>query len=138
MEELEFMDKSFDDIDTNEFKTFALSVIKNIKRSLLQLASLPKKSLEFKLLAWEINRNLNDIKVLIDNMIGEEIPPPIEQFERKTTIKDNNSLEELLKIVDITEEKLQEASLIEAIAFFLAFYEIIQNDFCNDCIVDAE
>ena len=139
---LEIEDISLSDLMLSLFREMALDVLRDIKKSLLQLTKLPRQSLEYRLLIFDMQRKVVEVKSLIDSIIGEEIPTGQEDddefdIEVEVDVSGEDSIESLLEMIEITEEKLQADNLIEAIALFLAFYERINSSFCETCISDA-
>ncbi len=137
--ELEELNEDIDEDTLLLFKDIALSTLRDIKRSLNQMKSLPKRSIDYRILAWDLERRAHEIRVIIENIIGEEIAMENIDYESQNKGKSSDDIiDTLLKLVTIAEEKLINDEILEGMAFILTIYEILSTMLCGWCISDAE
>lgn len=141
-----------DDINTRNFydylvievepvliKEMVLDVLKDLKKSLKQLVHLSPKSVEYKLLLFDIQRKVEEAKMIVDALIGELSNTIFSNNDDFFSLENNirTNINELIRMVEITENKMHGDNLLEALALFIALYEEIINNFCDSCVFDA-
>ncbi len=119
-------------------RELVLDLLRDLKKGLRQLVVLSPRSIEYRLLLFDIQKKVEEAKIIVLSIIGDQTDIDEEENDISLlNLNNKNSLRELIEMVEITEKKLNNNDIVEALAFFLALYEEMTNSFCDNCIFDA-
>ncbi len=135
----EIYDAVFLEIEPVVIREIVLEILKDLKKGLRQLVTLSPRSIEYRLLLLDIQKKIEEAKLILSAIVGEKEELDTLNEGYLSTITSNNryNLSELIRMVEVIEKKLYNDDIMEAIAFFLALYEEMTTNFCQDCIFDA-
>lgn len=140
LDSIAFYDNLLIEIEPMIVREIVLDLLKDLKKGLRQLIFLSRKSIEYKLLLFDIKKKIEEAKTIISAIIGNNPRDYSDELEESSPLYNFNqksNLRALIKMIELTEEKLNRSDIIEALAFFLALYEEIMSNFCDHCIFDA-
>jgi len=133
-------DNLFIEVEPIIIREIVLDLLKDLKKGLRQLVLLSRRSIEYRLLLFDIQKKIEEAKIIISTILGNKSEDHEEygnDFSLLYDFSHKSDLHALIEMVELTEKKLNSNDIVEALAFFLALYEEMISNFCDHCIFDA-